>query len=187
MKRKHSAGYFSGYDRGLECLLDLWPKIRQAVPDATLDIYYGWNTFDVMHSGKPKIMQWKVMINRKLKDLQAQGVTEWGRVSHKQLAKNMCETAVWLYPTEFEEINCITALKTAEAGMNQVCTKVAALAETAPKATFINCKEIYTCKKHQIEFIDKAIKALNRPVPSSPPALRYWPDVALRWDEVIKA
>jgi hypothetical protein len=36
--------YASSYDRGLDNLLNLWPKIKAQVPQASLKIFYGWNT-----------------------------------------------------------------------------------------------------------------------------------------------
>ena len=30
-------------DRGLARLLNIWDNVREAVPDATLDIYYAWD------------------------------------------------------------------------------------------------------------------------------------------------
>lgn len=185
MKRKHSAGYFSSYDRGLECLLNLWVDIRKEVPDATLDIYYGWDTFDKMFAADPMGMKWKWGIIRKLSELKDQGVTEHGRVSHEELAEKMKEIAVWLYPSQFTEIHCITALKTAEAGMHQVHTGVAALMETAPNATIIKGDTIYTDVKQQQEFVKAAIKALKNPIPSKPPEGRYWNQVAKIWDKEL--
>ena len=184
-KKKHSAGYFSSYDRGLECLLTLWPEIRKGVPDATLDIYYGWVTFDKMFANDSMGMKWKWGIVRKLAALKDQGVTEHGRVSHEELAKAMQEIAVWLYPTMFTEIHCITALKTAEAGMHQVHTGVAALMETAPNATIIKGDKIYEDVEQQQEFIKAAIAALKNPKPSAPPEGRYWPDVAKVWNKEL--
>ena len=185
MKRKHSAGYYSSYDRGLECLLVLWPEIRKEVPDATLDIYYGWVTFDKMFADNPAGMKWKWGIIRKLSELKDQGVTEHGRVSHEELAKAMKEVEVWLYPTAFQEIHCITALKTAEAGMHQVHTGVAALMETAPNATIVPGDKIYEDVKQQAEFTKAAIAALKNPKPSAPPEGRYWSEVARKWDLVL--
>jgi glycosyltransferase involved in cell wall biosynthesis len=181
MKRTYSAGYFSSYDRGLHVLLEMWPLIHKALPEATLNIYYGWETFDLRLKREPGLNNFKQYILKKLDELSSMGVTENGRVNHADLAKVMKEISVWLYPTEFEEINCITALKAAEAGMHQVCTRVAALSETAPNATFIESQNIYTDTKAQKDFVDQAIKALISPVPSQPPSLRYWPDIAQVW------
>jgi len=38
MKKPNSVGYFSSYDRGLECLLNMWPEVVKEIPEATLDI-----------------------------------------------------------------------------------------------------------------------------------------------------
>ncbi len=183
--KKHSAGYFSSYDRGLKCLLQLWPEIRKQVPDATLDIYYGWTMFDKMFASDPGGMRWKWEVIRMLSDLKDQGVSEHGRVSHEELAKVMKEISVWLYPTEFTEIHCITALKTAEAGMHQVHTGVAALMETAPNASIVPGDKIYSDVKQQKEFIKAAVAALNNPTPSAPPEGRYWQDVASVWSKEL--
>lgn len=185
MKKPFSAGYYSSYDRGLECLLEMWPEIRRRVPEATLDIYYGWGTFDDLNRKRPQLMKWKWQMIKKLHDLGDMGVTEHGRVSHEELAKVMKETKVWVYPTEFPEIHCITALKAQEAGCYPVVTKVAALAETVKTGSFVIHDDIYTNKKARAEFIDEAVKALKEdhkvlPVPNSD-----WSDVATKWSEVL--
>lgn len=186
MKRKYSAGYFSSYDRGLACLLEMWPKIYEQVPKATLDIYYGWNIYDKMYANNPNGMKWKWTMIRKLSELKDMGVKEHGRVSHEELAKAMKDISVWLYPTEFTEIHCITALKTGEAGMQQVVTDVAALTETAPNATFINSQNIYSDGQAQEQFIAAAVKALKNPKPSAPPDNRYWQDIAKVWSKTME-
>lgn len=183
MKKPYSVGYFSSYDRGLECLLNMWPKIREQVSEATLDIYYGWTTFDKVHSSNPTMMKWKWGIIRKLSELRNQGVTEHGRVDHETLAKAMKEIQVLAYPTEFTEIHCITALKTAEAGMAQVHTGVAALKETAPHAKIIECDDIYTNEKKQQEFINAVVSELVAPMSVEQVDKAYWSDVAKVWSE----
>ena len=41
-REPHHFIYASSPDRGLIRLLKIWPMIRAAIPDATLDIFYGW-------------------------------------------------------------------------------------------------------------------------------------------------
>jgi glycosyltransferase involved in cell wall biosynthesis len=125
-KRKNSVGYFSAYYRGLECLLKMWPSIRLAVPTATLDVYYGWESW-VALQGEDDFYE---RMERLFQDLKGSGVTVHGRVSHEELARAMGEIQVWAYPTEFAEIHCITALKAQEAGCYPVVTNVGALPET---------------------------------------------------------
>lgn len=181
--RRHTVGYFSSYSRGLECLLQLWPQIRAEVPDATLDIYYGWQSWDALAGaeGPP----FKARINALLDELKTQGVTEHGRVSHEELAEAMKRTKVWAYPTEFHEIHCITALKAQEAGCYPVVTNVAALKETVIQGDKINVANIYANEYGQQKFVKAVVKALKgnpevKPVPGVD-----WSDVATKWAEVM--
>jgi len=105
-KRPYSVGYFSAYYRGLECLVDLWPEIKKQVPEATLDVYYGWQSW-VSAEGEDDFYH---RMTAKFEAAKDHGVTVHGRVSHTELAKAMLATKVWCYPTEFQEINCITDL-----------------------------------------------------------------------------
>ena len=188
MRKPYSIGYFSSYDRGLECLLDMFPKIKEQVPEATLDIYYGWQMFDKYHSKNPEKMKWKWQMIRKMNQ---EGVTDHGRVNHQDLAKAMQEIQVWAYPTEFTEIHCITALKAQEAGCYPIVTEVGALTETALNGCKIKADDIYTNEKAQTEFIEAVVRTFNSstgdplyrtdiPVPN-----RYWTDVAKAWDKVL--
>jgi glycosyltransferase involved in cell wall biosynthesis len=58
------------------------------------------------------------------------GVTEIGRVSQNELYKAFKEASIWIYPTEFYEISCITAMQSQALGCVPVCTPFAALNET---------------------------------------------------------
>lgn len=181
--------YSSAYYRGLECLLNMWPEIRKGAPDATLDIYYGWQSW-IAFQGKDSLYE---RITQKLEDLKDQGVTEHGRVSHAELQKAMEASDVWLYPTEFKEIHCITALKQNLAGNKVVCTDVAALKETAgPNATFIETDRLYSDEYSQQKFIKEAIKALTTPLTEEEKQKQIewakqftWANVAKEWAEVI--
>jgi glycosyltransferase involved in cell wall biosynthesis len=91
--------YASTYERGLEPILrHSWPKIKAAVPEATIDIYYGLNRLA------------KTPLGLRLKKLFKQpGVSEHGRVPLAQIAKEKATSAIHLYisnsPTE---IDCIS-------------------------------------------------------------------------------
>lgn len=190
-KQPFSVGYFSSYDRGLPVLLDMWPTIREACPDATLDIAYGWDSFDGMHKGNPERMRWKWSVIRKLNELKDMGVREHGRLSHEELARLMKSIKVWAYPTSFNEIHCITAVKAQEAGMIPVTTYNYALKETISKENAKYCREvefIHNKPKEQEKFAKDLIKALKddnykiKPVPGN-----YWEDVARRWSDEISS
>lgn len=181
MKRKNSVGYFSAYYRGLECLLKMWPEIRKRIPSATLDVYYGWESW-VAIQGEDSFYERMEHLFEELKD---QGVTVHGRVSHKDLAKAMKETQVWAYPTEFPEIHCITALKAQEALCYPVTTNVAALAETVQSGTVLRTKKIYTDEYQQRKFIDAVVSALEEQKTGTPVDKVDWLDVAKDWAKVM--
>lgn len=181
-KRPHSVGYFSAYYRGLECLLDMWLKIRKEVPDATLDVYYGWESW-VGLEGEDEFYQ---TMERKFAALKKHGVTVHGRVSHEELAQAMLGIQVWAYPTQFSEIHCITALKAQEAGCYPVVTNVAALKETVQSGDKLSTKKIYMDEYQQEKFANKVIAALKEGKTGTPVSGCDWSDVAQSWHTELK-
>lgn len=126
-KVPNSLVWTSSYERGLENLLQMWPDIRKEVPDATIDIYYGFNTFDVSPWGKsPKGQAWKAKM---IELFEQDGVTEHGRVGTDDIAKAYMKAEVWAYPTSFPEIDCITATKAQASRVIPVTTDYAVLKE----------------------------------------------------------
>lgn len=121
----HKLVYASSYDRGLELMLKWgWPIIKKEVPDATLDIYYGWNLFDTIHKGNAAQMAWK----EKVVELMGQkGVKEHGRVGHYELLDIKARSAIHYYATNFEEIDCISVRESALVGCIPFTTDYAAL------------------------------------------------------------
>ncbi len=128
--------YASSYDRGLDNVLKMWPVIKENCPEATLDIYYGWNTYDAMmnaRQGTPHgdaMRQYKNQIVGMMTQLAPLGVREVGRVSQNELYKAFKEASIWIYPTKFYEISCINAMTAQVMGCVPVCTPYAALNET---------------------------------------------------------
>jgi glycosyltransferase involved in cell wall biosynthesis len=187
-KKPYSVIYPSAYYRGLEQLLKVWPKVKEAVPEATLDIYYGWNSW-VGLEGEDDF--YKRMV-QKLEDMKDQGVTEHGRVDHKTLASKYAESKVWAYPTEFPEIFCITAIKANLAGCKPVITDVAALKETGgPNADFVNTDSMYSNEYAQEKFTNKLIQALQEDHDVTEQvewAKRFdWTNIAKFWKEEFDA
>ncbi len=189
-KKRHSVIYASAYYRGLECLLTMWPKIREQVPDATLDVAYGWESWLALQ-GEDDFYH---RMERKFDELKDQGVTVHGRLSHEDLASLMAECEVFAYPTEFPEIFAITAVKMNAAGCKPVITNVAALAETGgPNATFIRTKKIYSDEYKQEKFIAEVVKALNAPLTAEQIETQRkwafaqdWSEIAKQWSAVIE-
>jgi glycosyltransferase involved in cell wall biosynthesis len=123
----HRMCYISSYDRGLIYLLKNWKIVREKVPDAELEIYYGFDLYDYIHRNNPAKMAFKEKILTLMKQ---DGITHHGRVGHKALAEGINRCGVWTYPTDFTEISCISAMKCQALGAIPVVTNFAALKET---------------------------------------------------------
>lgn len=148
--------YTSSYDRGLQHLLMMWPDIRKEVPEAELHIFYGWNTYDAMVAKGSRTPDFK---NAMVKMMAQEGVFEHGRVGHKQLAKEFAKSGIYAYPSHFEEISCISAMKAQASGCIPVTTDYAALAETVKYGIKIPGK----CGNPEVDelFKSELIKLLN--------------------------
>ena len=123
-KTKNNLVWTSSYDRGLQYLLEMWPDILKEVPDATLDIYYGFELYDV-RLGK----QGAKFKNMMLQLFDQPGVSEHGRVGTEEVAEAYRKADIWAYPTDFPEIDCITATKAMAAGCIPITTDFAVMKE----------------------------------------------------------
>lgn len=117
----------SSYDRGLQHLLEVWPDVVKEVPDAELHIFYGWTLFDKFYHNNPERQAWKKKIETMMGE---KGITHHGRVSQEKLEREYKKAGAWTYPTDFQEINCISGLKAQAFGAIPVCTNYAALKDT---------------------------------------------------------
>lgn len=132
--KNHKLFYGSSYDRGVDVLLEMWEDIKKEVPDATLDIAYGWDLFDLAAANNKERQAWKARVVELMK---LPGVTEHGRVGKDKLEDIRSECGIWAYPTYFTEINCITALEAQNDGLVPVTMTLGALKETAQKGILI--------------------------------------------------
>jgi glycosyltransferase involved in cell wall biosynthesis/tetratricopeptide (TPR) repeat protein len=190
-RNPHSMIYSSSPDRGLIHLLNNWQKIRAEVPDATLDVYYGFETFDAIHANNPPKMQWKA---RMMKLMEQEGITYHGRVSHQKLHEAMAKTAIWAYPTHFTEISCITAMKAQTLGAIPVTVTLAALDETVKNGIKV---DVDILKPEGLEEYLAALTTLLKDEHKQEEiregmmkwAKSYfgWGNVAINWDQTFHA
>lgn len=184
--------YASSPDRGLDVLLELWPEIRKKAPDAHLHVFYGFSkTYDMLHKDHENMMQFKERI---LKALQQDGVHYHGKVPHHELHEHLMSAGLWLYPTHFTEISCITAMKAQAAGAVPITMTLAALDETVRHGYKI-AFGIQDTRARQA-FVNIAVDLLTHPEKQDkvrakmmPWALEHyaWKEVASEWDRCFKA
>ncbi len=186
----HRMIWTSSYDRGLTYFLMMWPEIKKAVPDATLDVYYGWQTYDAIHKGNPARAQWKAQM---IKMMDQPGVKEHGRINHNQIKKEMATSGVFAYPTDFQEISCISAMKAQALGAIPVTTNYAALKETVRHGVKVDVD--ITEKSGRKEYAKELIAMLKDTKRQDEirkvmmPAAQeefLWENVAKQWETMFK-
>lgn len=118
--------YTARPERGLDVLLnDIMPKIWAKDKDVELVVSGYDNTI-------PQMKPFYDSLNAKIEEYKAQGfkVTHKGALTKKQLYKEYQHATLYVYPTGFEEISCITAMECMANGLPMVTTHLAALPET---------------------------------------------------------
>jgi len=166
--------YASSYDRGLEEILNKWKDIIKEVPEASLHIYYGWDTYDFyVKNGWLKEEGFKARMLEKMKQ---PNVFEHGRIGHKELAKEYFKAGVFAYPSKYVgEINCIALTKAVASGCIAVTNDYAVLKERNPHVLTTNEK-----------FFDTLIDVLKNSANVSLNRTDYieknsWKQVAIDW------
>ncbi len=132
--QNHRLFYGSSYDRGLEHLLYIWDDIKKQVPDATLHIAYGWDTFDRMTLDNPERKQWK---NGMVMLMQQKDIFHYGRLSKEELKQLRQHCGIWAYPTHFYEIFCITAIEAQKDGLVPITTNIGSLPEVVHSGSVV--------------------------------------------------
>lgn len=182
--------YSSSPDRGLDKLLDLWPKIREFAPGGELHVYYGFKNWKLMAKGNSVAVSKIAWFERRLHEMEGQGVVFHGRVGQQELADSYMKSLLWLYPTDFKETSCITAMEAQAAACVPVCTGLAALNETVKYG--VKIKPFAMEARYETDFlgevkrlIEDAEKRNAMAVCGRVQALQdlSWADVAQQWVE----
>lgn len=110
--------YASSPDRGLDTLLEAWPKVISTHPEATLIVTYGGSGPDLP------------------------GVMYLGELSEEEMAEIYRTSDIWCHPCNGGELFCITGKKAQYAGCIPVIIPTMALDETVERG-FKTDKEHY--------------------------------------------
>ena len=161
--------YSSSADRGLDVMLELWPRIRKRVPAAELHVFYGWDVFDRVALTNPHLHAYKARVMELLAMAggEAGGVFMRGRMGQRDLAFEMQQARVWAYPTAFLETSCIGAMEARAAGLAIVTSDLGALHETVGEhGHLLRAREdaeppTNTTVGYQRAFVSQVVAALN--------------------------
>ena len=139
-KTKHRFIYCSDPDRGLKPLVDNFDKIREILPDAELDIYFGKISKDIFDKIQKRDY---IRFN--------------GKLSNNDLIKEMKKCDYWLYPNfNSHETFCITALEAMGTGCIPITRHFSGLVGTIGSAG-----KLIAQKKTVTEFFDEVITIIK--------------------------
>jgi glycosyltransferase involved in cell wall biosynthesis len=109
--------YASRYYRGLEPLLRYgWKIIQEAIPEATLHLYYGFTARDY----QPETNAWREEMIELIAN--TPGVTDHGLVGHKELMQAKATAAIQYYPCNYPEVDCVSVREASIVGCVPVTT-----------------------------------------------------------------
>lgn len=160
----------SSPDRGLHLLLQEWPKIKKAVPQAHLKIFYNFNFSNLDFCDKHiykttadlmEVAQRSRYIREALPKLKHLGVEHVGSISRLQMIEEMNQAEVLPYPCDtvsYTEGFSVTTMEACAAKALPVLGAVDALPSIYNQGVVLVPSPVY---KHAAQFSDETIKALN--------------------------
>ena len=157
LKQNYKFIYSSFPNRGLLPLLQMWPKIYEFQPMATLHIYCdvdGKWVNDVQSEMMNQIRQ--LMIDYNVKE-NGMNIYYYGWVSKKVLAEAWSTADIWFYPCTFMETFCLTALEAALTKTLVITNNLAALENTVG-----NRGVIIKGDANEIEWQEKALVKIKK-------------------------
>lgn len=96
----------SSPDRYLPSLLQMWERIKKEVPEAKLNICYGFENWEFGARNDSNQMALIERLKKMIKDMQHLDVNYIGRIDQNRLATEMLSAGAWLYSTWFAESSC---------------------------------------------------------------------------------
>ena len=186
----------SSADRHLSASVELFREIKKQVPQAKFKWAYGWGTFDTVHGEDAQVMDWKRDILKKMEE--TEGFEALGMISHEEVAKLYMSANVFLYPTEFAEIDCISLTKAQAAGAYPVSTDFAALGGKTKYGDFTHSDKTkdnwsppykfdfaLEDPKKRAEMVRNAVKRLKTPLSEGKrQKMRDWAKEKYDWDKI---
>lgn len=127
MKRdRYRLIYSSEPTRGLDVLLDIFPKVKNDFPELKLYIFSDYEFYGKAKGSAFSDKECKAIFEK----TKQPGIFNMGNIKQKELAREFLKSSVLAYPTHFQETSCITAIEAQAAGVPVLTSALAALNET---------------------------------------------------------
>lgn len=144
-KNPKSVIYLSSPDRGLLTSARIVEEAQKLDPKITLTVLYGVTPWARQNFAKSSYMSipdigrdwclddYELAVHAQLDKI---GAVNLGRIGFDAVSRCLAKSGVWIYPTRFPEISCMSAMEAMAHGAIPVCTRYGALAETVSSPTF---------------------------------------------------
>src|SRR6266571_5274549 len=192
----------SSADRSLDVLPKLFKEVKRRVPKARLQWAYGWDLFALFNAHHPDKLAWMEKTRREMEEA---GVETLGHLTQAEVGKLYGKAAIFAYPTEFPEIDCISARKAQACGCVPVTSDFGALAESVQFGIKVPCVKRNIGKpdgrfhlgmenvEAQRLWVDVTVDLLTNPAKRSEIAIQGaswarqfgWPQIAARWHNIL--
>lgn len=166
--------------RGLMNLWRIWPRIRMEIPDATLVITSDYRLWGVAPSNE----------HFKVKFIGTEGIEYLGAVPRIKLIEEELKAELFLYPSNYEELFCISCAEAQYAGAYPITSGTGALS-TTNMGTVINGNADNPMNdslfiQKAVEFLRSTDKYKNIWDIKELASTRFSPERILReWDEKV--
>jgi glycosyltransferase involved in cell wall biosynthesis len=108
--------------RGLDIFLDIWPKIKKAIPEASLVITSDYRLWGIENgSGNEQFVT---------KSLNYRGIQYIGAVPRPRLVEEQLKAELHVYPATYDELFCIAIAESQYAGAYTITSSLGALETT---------------------------------------------------------
>jgi glycosyltransferase involved in cell wall biosynthesis/lipopolysaccharide biosynthesis regulator YciM len=182
--------YSSNPDRGLESLIDMWPTICESITNINLIVTYGWEGLTTWSTDS----SWYQSINRlKTKCFnQAEkfgNIKFTGRLNKNDLAEVMLSSSILVYPNNFWETFCLTALEAQAAGLPIITTDIGALSTVVNREFNILLQGSPDSSKYQKDFIENLCEIINNKEDLNRRSLgnlKYIESINCDWEDINK-
>jgi glycosyltransferase involved in cell wall biosynthesis len=155
-KQPATLAYSSTPFRGLNILLNIYPSIRAAVPNAKLKIFSSMQVYR-MPADRESVQYGELYEKCRA----TPGVEYVGSLPQSKLATELARIAVFSYPNTFAETSCISAMEAMASGCEVVTSDLGALPETtAGFGTLVSVDNDW--QRYSERFATAVIDALNR-------------------------
>jgi glycosyltransferase involved in cell wall biosynthesis len=187
--RARRLAYASTPFRGLDVLLDLFPRIRAACPDAELDVFSSMKVYGVSEAEDQK--QYGAIYAK----ARQPGVNLVGSIEQRALARRLQESRILAYPNHFAETFCIAAIEAQAAGCAVVTSALGALPQTVGDGGICIPDETHSAA-YQDAFVAACVALLKDDARwrqmSGAALARTWTDytwaaIAGQWDQTLRA